>query len=69
MFVYYNNFIEKFLYPNQSHYRNRKREVKDIETFNVRNLATMLIFHPKMETFLSGLLEVVDLPSKRKASW
>ena len=45
-----------------------KWELKDIETFNVRHLATMLIFHPKMEVFLSGLLEVVDLPSKRKAS-
>ena len=39
-----------------------KWELKDIETFNVRHLAT------KMEAFLSGLLEVVDLPSKRKAS-
>ena len=68
MFVYYNNFIEKFLWPNQSYYRNRKWEVKDIETFNVGHLATMLIFHPKMEAFLSGLSEVVDLPSKRKAS-
>ena len=45
-----------------------KWELKDIETFNVCHLATMLIFHPKMEAFLSGLLEVVDLPSKRKAS-
>ena len=68
MFVYYNNFIEKFLWPNQSYYRNRKWEVKDIETFNLRHLTTMLIFHPKMEAFLSGVLEVMHLPSKSKAS-
>ena len=49
MFVYYNNFIEKFLWPNQSYYRNRKWEVTDIETFNVRHFVTMLILHPKMD--------------------
>ena len=49
MFVYYNNFIEKFLWPNQSYYRNRKWEVKDIETFNVRHFVTMLILHSKMD--------------------
>ena len=42
--------------------------MKDIETFNLRHLTTMLIFHPKMEAFLSGVLEVMDLPSKSKAS-
>ena len=43
--------------------------MKDIETFNVRHLATMLIFHAKVAAFLTILGHGSYGPSFKEASF